>query len=33
MIADGLLDLRASLSMMTDLTEGKSAEEIGRLYR
>ena len=30
---DGCSISRASLSMMTDLTEGKSAEEIGRLYR
>ena len=30
---DGCSISRASLSMMTDLTQGKSAEEIGRLYR
>lgn len=30
---DGCSISRASLSMMTDLTEGKSAEEISRLYR
>ena len=30
---DGCSISRASLSMMTDLTVGKSAEEIGRLYR
>ena len=30
---DGCSISRASLSMMTDLTAGKSAEEIGRLYR
>ena len=30
---DGCSISRASLSMMTDLTQGKSAEEIGRLYQ
>ena len=30
---DGCSISRASLSMMTDLTEGKSADEISRLYR
>lgn len=30
---DGCSISRASLSMMTDLTEGKSADEIARLYR